>query len=143
MDISDILKIGAQVFQSNTDSSTDGLDLGDISSALSGLLGGSRGGIDLSGIVSRLQEGGLASIAASWLGDGANDGISADQVKDLLGQEKIDAFSTQLGVSQENALNGLAAALPSVIDKSSSGGSILDSLGGMGDLAGLAGKLFG
>lgn len=142
MDISDILKIGAQVFQSNTDSSTDGLDLGDISSALSGLLGGSQGGIDLGGIVSRLQEGGLASIAASWLGDGANDGISADQVKDLLGQEKIDAFSTQLGVSQENALNGLAAALPSVIDKSSSGGSILDSLGGMGDLAGLAGKLF-
>ena len=142
MDISDILKIGAQVFQSNTDSSTDGLDLGDISSALSSLLGGSQGGIDLGGIVSRLQEGGLASIAASWLGDGANDGISTDQVKNLLGQEKIDAFSTQLGVSQENALNGLAAALPSVVDKSSSGGSILDSLGGMGDLAGLAGKLF-
>lgn len=142
MDISDILKIGAQAFQSNTDSSTDGLDLGDIASALSGLFGDNQGNMDLGRLVSGLQSGGLASVAASWLGDGANDSISPDQVKDLLGQDKIDEFSSKLGVNQENALSGLAAALPNVVDKSSSGGSILDSIGGLDDIAGLAGKLF-
>ena len=142
MDISDILKIGAQAFQNNTDSSTDGLDLGDITSALSGLFGDGQGNMDLGRLVSGLQSGGLASVAASWLGDGANDSISPDQVKDLLGQDKIDEFSSKLGVNQENALSGLAAALPNVVDKSSSGGSILDSIGGLGDIAGLAGKLF-
>ena len=144
MDISDILKIGAQAFQGNTDSSTDGLDLKDISSALSGLMGGSEGegGINLSNLLSGMQSGGLASMAASWLGDGDNENISPTQVKELLGQDKIDEFSTKLGVDQENALNGLAAALPNVIDKSSSGGSLLDSIGGLSGLASLAGKLF-
>ncbi len=142
MDISDILKIGAQAFQGNTDSSTDGLNLKDISSALSGLMGGSEGGINLSNLLSGMQSGGLASMAASWLGDGDNEGISPTQVKELLGQDKIDEFSTKLGVDQENALSGLAAALPNVIDKSSSGGSLLDSIGGLSGLAGLAGKLF-
>jgi uncharacterized protein YidB (DUF937 family) len=142
MDISDILKIGAEAFQNNTDSSTDGLDLGDISSALAGVMGGSEGKLDLGNLLSGMQGGGLASMAASWLGDGDNDGISPDQVKELLGQQKINEFSSRLGVDQENALSGLAAALPNVIDKSSSGGSILDSVGGLGGVASLAGKLF-
>jgi uncharacterized protein YidB (DUF937 family) len=142
MNISEVLNIGAQAFQSNTDSSTDGLDLGDISSALSGLMGGSEGTLDLGSLLSVMQRGGLASVAASWLGDGDNDSISPDQVKELLGQEKIAEFSSELGVDQENALGGLAAALPNIIDKSSSGGSILDSVGGLGGVARLAGKLF-
>ena len=142
MDISNILKIGAQAFQNNTDSSTDGLDLDDIVSALSGLVGGSEGKLDMGSILSGMQGKGLASMAASWLGDGDNEGISQDQVKELLGQDKISEFSSRLGVNEENALSGLAAALPNVIDKSSSGGSLLDSIGGLGGVAGLAGKLF-
>lgn len=142
MDITDILKIGAQAFQNNTDSSTDGLDLTDISSAISSLLAANEGGLNLSNILSGMQSGGLASIAASWLGDGDNESISANQVKELLGQDKINEFSSKLGIDQGNALSGLAAALPNVIDKSSSGGSLLDSIGGIDGIAGLAGKLF-
>ena len=142
MDLTDIIKIGAQAFQNNTDSSTDGLDLSDIASAISGIIGSTEGHLGLSNLLSAMQSGGLASIAESWLSDGNNETISPNQLKEILGQDKIDEFSSKLGIDQENTLSGLAAALPNVIDKTSSGGSLLDSIGGLDNIAGLAGKLF-
>ena len=101
MDLTNILKIGAQAFQNNTDSSTDGLDLSDISSAISDLIGNNEGGLGLSNFLSGMQSGGLASIVASWLGDGDNETISSNQLKEILGQDKIDEFSSKLGIDQE------------------------------------------
>jgi uncharacterized protein YidB (DUF937 family) len=142
MDLSDIINMGAKAFQNNTDSSTDGLDLGDIAAALSGLLGSSQGGLDLGSLVAKMQQGGLGSVANSWLGDGGNDSISTGQLQDILGQDKITEFSSRLGVDRDNALGGLAQALPDIVDKSSSGGSLLDSLGGLSGAMDMAGKLF-
>ena len=48
--------------------------------------------------------------------------------------------SQALGADQNDLLRGLQNMIPQVVDKSSSGGSLLDSVGGIGGLASLAGK---
>lgn len=143
MDMGDIIQIGAQLFQSKLDKEGDGIDIGDITSALTGLISGSDGNVDLGSIMSSLNAGGLASLAASWLGDGDNDEIAPEQVKDIFGGDKISDFASKLGLDEGSALSGLTSAIPAIMDKSSSGGSILDSIGGISGAIGLASKLFG
>lgn len=105
----------------------------------------SGGGFDIGGIVSQFSsEGGdIAGKLNSWLGDGANESISAEQVQSAIGSEQIASFAEKLGVSQEAASSSLSDVLPALIDKSSSGGELLAGLSGGGGLRGLAAKLFG
>lgn len=156
MEASDILSLGAQILKNKLDDEGDGLDIGDITQALGGLMGGgadasneasAAGGLDLGSLVSMMSgQGDLSSIVGSWLGDGDNAPISSDQVVNALGQDKVSAFANQLGVSEEKAVGGLQEALPQVVDKSSSGGSLLDMVGGVSgaiNLASQAAKMFG
>jgi len=93
-------------------------------------------------IVSRIQGSGgnLASKAKSWLGDGANESISPAQVQEALGSDKIAAFGNKLGIDRNEAGYRLAKILPELVDKSSQGGRLLDSIGDKGLFAGLASK---
>jgi len=143
MDMGDIIQVGAQLFQSKLDQDGDGIDMGDIVSALTGLVSGSDGNVDMGSIMSSLNAGGLASLAASWLGDGDNEEIAPEQVKDIFGGDKISEFASKLGLDEDSALSGLTSAIPAIMDKSSSGGSLLDSIGGISGAVGLASKLFG
>lgn len=112
-----------------------------ITSVIGSLLGGGgKQGIDLGSLVGDLQNSGLADIAQSWLGDGDNAHISRSQITDLLGSDKIEQAASQLGADQNDLLRGLQEMLPQVVDKSSSGGNLLDSVGGIGGLASLASK---
>ncbi len=121
-----------------------GGDSAQIGNALGGLLGGAKegGGLDLGNIVSGLQSKGLGDVAESWLGDGENAEISAEQVQEVLGQESITKAAAEMGTDEGSLLEGLKEALPQMVDKSSSGGSLLDSVGGVGGLANMAKKLF-
>ncbi|MGI9286653.1 MAG: YidB family protein [Pseudomonadales bacterium] len=128
----DILKMGAELLAQKMGSSGGGSDA--IQDAIGKLLG-SGDSLDLGSIVSGLQSGGLGNIAASWLGDGENEQISTDQVKDLLGADKVSEAASQLGSDESTLLDSLKDVLPQMIDKSSSGGSLLDSVGGLAGLA--------
>lgn len=143
MNLEELIKLGATLFQQSKLSGDTGsnLDLGNIVSALNGLAGEGRN-FDLGGLISSLESGGLGSILGSWLGDGANEGISPEQIGSALGADKVTEFASNLGLSESEALGGLSDAIPQMIDKASSGGSILDSLGGIEGVIGLAGKLF-
>ena len=142
MNIEQLLRIGAQAFQSGVGSSGGGLSIDRIVEALAALLPGEGKQVDLPALISRMQGGGLAAIAQSWLGDGGNAGIDAGSILEIFGRGKVDGFADQLGLDSGTALEGLRAALPEIVDKASSGGA-LASLGGIGGLAGMAGKLFG
>ena len=96
--------------------------------------------MDIGGLVSGLQSKGLGDVAESWLGDGENKAISADQLKDVLGAEKISAAAAELGTDEGSLLDSLKDAVPQMVDQSSKGGSLLDSVGGIGGLAGMAKK---
>jgi len=117
---------------------------GDATSALDDLVDDSKG-FDLGKIVDQFQRSGgdLADKAKSWLGDGANESISASQVQDAIGSEKIEAFAKKIGIEFGEASDKLAQILPELIDKSSQAGSLLNSLGSKsGLLAGFASKFF-
>ncbi len=145
MDIENFLKIGAKAFIDSNKSGEagSGLDTGNLASALSGLLGGGQGGIDLGSLVSKFSSTGLGNLVNSWLGDGANESISAGQIKEIFGANQISEFASKLGLNQEEAAGGLSDAIPQMVDRASSGGSLLDSIGGLSGALGMAGKLFG
>ena len=139
----DLMQIGAQLLQSKLGSN---VQTGDIASALGGLLGGDN--FDLGSLVSKMQgNDGLASMVTLWLGDGENTAISGSQVRGIFGQDKVSEFASKLNIDEGTASNGLADMLPQLIDKASSGGSMIESamgsMGGAGGLMGMAGKLFG
>ncbi len=148
MDINDLLRMGGELIQNNSDDATTGLDIGDIAGALGGLLGDGEGGLDLGSLVSGLSQNGLGEIVGSWLGSGENASISLDQVKDLLGSDKIAEFASQLGLSEESAAGALADALPQVIDQATTGENsmvddLLEKVGGVGGAMNMLGKMFG
>ncbi len=146
MDMNNLLKMGAEMFMNSKQSGDAGsnLNIGNLTSALSELSGGggSKGGIDLGSLLSKMDAGGLGNIAKSWLGDGGNETILPEQISSMFGAEKISEFASKLGISTEEAAGGLSEALPQMIDKASSGGSLLDSFGGISGAIGMVGKLF-
>jgi len=143
MDINQILKIGAQAFQSQLGEELAGsLSLDKVMNALAGLMPGEGKSVDLGALVGKMQGGGLAALAESWLGDDGNAGIGAEQLMSIFGSGDIMRFADKLGLDQDTALEGLKGAVPEMVDKASTGGT-LESLGGVGGLMGMAGKLFG
>lgn len=145
--MTDLLKMGATAFIKSKMSGDNGsgLDIGTLTSALSGLTGGNsdNGGLDLGSILGNMQSGGMADMAQSWLGDGDNQPMEDNNVMDMFGQDKISEFASQLGMSESEAVGGLRDAMPEMVNNASSGGSLLDAVGGIGGAISMASKLFG
>lgn len=136
----DLIEMGTQLLNDrlglNVDSRT-------VQSALSSLLGDGEGNVDLAGLAAKMAGNGeLGTLLGSWLGDGANQDMSADTVTDLFGQEQVAGFASKLGVSNQEAARGLSDVIPQLMDKGSAGGSLLDQFGGGSGLAGAAKSLF-
>ncbi len=142
MDMGSLLKMGASAFINSkmSGSNGSGLDLGTLTSALSGLTGGNddNGGFDIGSILGNMQGGGMADMAQSWLGDGDNQPMEDSHVTSMFGADKISDFASQLGLSESEAIGGLRDAMPQMVDNASSGGSLLDSIGGIGGALNLA-----
>ena len=124
-----ILDAGAQILQEqlglNVDTQT-------VQSALSALLGDGQGNIDIAALASQFAaSGGLADMVNSWLGDGGNAPLSTDTVMDVLGRGNVNDFASRLGTDAGSAAGGLAEMIPGLIDQASSGGSLLESAGGL------------
>ena len=124
----DLMQLGTQLLASKMGS---GANSNVITSALSGLMADKDGQANLGGLIGAMQGKGLGSVAESWLGDGKNEEISADQVRDVVGKDKVAAMATELNTDENSLLDSLKEVLPQIIDKSSSGGSLLDNAGGL------------
>ena len=132
----DIIELGTQLLRDKLGLQVDAQT---IASALSGLLGDGQGNIDLAGLASKMASSGeLGDIVSSWLGDGANTGISADTILGLLGESQVADFASSVGTDTNSAAAGLADVLPEMVDKASAGGKLLESVGGLGGLMGAA-----
>jgi uncharacterized protein YidB (DUF937 family) len=79
---------------------------------------------DLNGLVAKLQQGGLGDQVASWLGNGANLPVSADQLRSALGNQQVRELAGHLGLPVDEALNVLSAHLPNVVDQASPNGTL-------------------
>lgn len=92
----------------------------------------------LSGILGKLQQGGLADVAASWVGTGANQPVSPDALGGALGPDLMGMIAKQLGGNEQQAAGTMADLLPGLIDKLTPQGQ-LPTDNGMGALGALLG----
>ena len=53
---------------------------------------------DLAELVAALEKGGLGPQVQSWLGNGANLPITADQLREVLGNSQVQDFARHLGL---------------------------------------------
>ena len=149
MDMMDLLKMGASMIQGNSDDATTGIDTDKITGALSSIFGGNgeEGGLDLSSIVSNLSNGNLGEVIGSWIGNGENAPIDAEQVTELLGSDKVEEFANELGVNVDSAKQALSDVLPNLVDKVTSedsnlAGDLLSKVGGLDGVMDMASKFF-
>jgi uncharacterized protein YidB (DUF937 family) len=81
----------------------------------------------LPGIISKLQNGGMAQQVGSWVGTGQNMPISGSQLQEVLGSGSIGQIAQQLGLSHGDASSGLAQVLPQLIDHLTPSGQVGDN----------------
>lgn len=107
--------------------------------ALVGSLVASSGG--LQGLLAKLQSGGLGDAVQSWIGTGANQPVSGDQLGSALGPDLMGVIAAQLGGNPQQASGTLAELLPGLIDQLTPKGQLPadNDLGGLGGLGGLLG----
>jgi len=80
------------------------------------------GGVN--GLIQQFEQQGLGQLAASWMGGGAGTPISADQIIQVIGQDKITAVATRVGLSEPQVADGIAKILPVVIAHLSPNGTV-------------------
>ena len=115
---------------------------GIIQSALQSLLPTEGGDLNLSSLVSMfIGNGGIASLAQSWLGDGDNQSISPQSIIGMFGESNVSEFASKIGVDSGTAASGLSDMIPDLIDKASSGGSLQENITSS-LVSGLASKFF-
>ncbi|MEO0412591.1 MAG: YidB family protein [Pseudomonadota bacterium] len=133
----DLLKLGSEILLKQLGAQAQPQSQGAVESALGSLIG-SGDTMDLGGLVEKAQQGGLGDLAASWLGDGANAQLTADQAEAMVDSGDLGNLANALGADKSSLLNSLKDVLPQLVDKGSSGGSLLDSIGGLEGAAKLA-----
>ena len=84
--------------------------------------GGAQGG--LSTIVAKLQQSGLGAQVTSWLGNGQNMPISADQLKQVLDNDQVKQLAAKFGIPVDQVLDVLAKQLPATVDHASPNGTL-------------------
>ncbi|GLQ91158.1 YidB family protein [Dyella acidisoli] len=100
------------------------------------------------GLASTLQQHGLGDAVQSWIGTGANQAISGDQLNQVLQKSGLDSVvnnaAGKLGVDPSQLIGQLAQVLPHAVDHVTPDGQVPSNGGGGFDLSmlgGLAEKL--
>jgi uncharacterized protein YidB (DUF937 family) len=109
----------------------------DILSSIMGLIGGQGG---LNNLIGQFASKGLGDLIGSWVGTGKNLPISPDQIKSVLGEDKLKSLAANLGLSSNDVTSHLSNLLPNVVDKLTPDGKVpeedlmrkgMDLLGGL------------
>jgi uncharacterized protein YidB (DUF937 family) len=93
---------------------------------LSEVLGsGGQGG--LSAIVAKLQQAGFGDQVKSWIGNGANLPITAEQLQEVLGSDAVKQLAARFNIPVDQLAQVLAHQLPKAVDHASPNGSLPSS----------------
>ncbi|MGH9692895.1 MAG: YidB family protein [Bryobacteraceae bacterium] len=76
------------------------------------------------GLLQAFQQQGLGGVVNSWVGTGANQAVSPEQVQSALGNEQVQEVASKLGVSPQDASSHIAQWLPAVIDHLTPNGQV-------------------
>jgi uncharacterized protein YidB (DUF937 family) len=78
----------------------------------------------ITGLIQTFNEKGLGDHMSSWISTGENLPISADQIRDVLGSDRIKELSSKLNLGEHDTSKSLADLLPQLIDKLTPDGSM-------------------
>ena len=109
----------------------------------SSLLGddGVHGG--LQGLLAKFQQAGLGDVVASWVGTGANQSITGEQLSSALGSDTLSGLAEQFGTDPSELAGQLSGVLPDLVNKFTPNGELpAAGLGNGGDLMGMLSGLF-
>jgi uncharacterized protein YidB (DUF937 family) len=80
----------------------------------------------LSGLISAFERAGLGHIVQSWISPGPNQPVSTDQLRHVLGGERVDAMAQQAGMEPQGFLAQLSQHLPKAVDRVTPEGKLPD-----------------
>lgn len=103
---------------------------------LAGMLGGGAAGGGLGGLLGQFQNAGLGNIAQSWVGNGANQPVSPDQLHQVFGDQQVNQWAQQANMQPHDLLSQLSQYLPHAVDQMTPGGQA-PTEGGAFDGAGI------
>src|SRR5271163_4166624 len=81
-----------------------------------------HGGVQ--GIVAQLEQQGLGGTVRSWVGTGANQPITADQIHQAFGSDAVTQLAAKVGLSPDVLAAKLSQILPQAIDKLTPSGTV-------------------
>jgi uncharacterized protein YidB (DUF937 family) len=84
-----------------------------------------HGGVQ--GIVAQMESQGLGGTVKSWVGNGANEPISAGQVHAAFGSDVIAGLAAKMGLNPNDLAEKLAQALPQAVNKLTPNGVVQPS----------------
>lgn len=111
--------------------------------------GGAMGGLGgLGGLLGKFKNAGMEGKVNSWVGTGANEALTEDEVGQALGDDTLGAMAKESGLPQDQVKSGLAKVLPDLVNNLTPGGKLPaspDQIGGLlkGMDIGSLGKLLG
>jgi uncharacterized protein YidB (DUF937 family) len=91
---------------------------------LSEVLGSKDGQGGLSAIVAKLEQAGLGDQVKSWIGNGQNLPITADQLQQALGSDTAKQLAARFNIPLDQLTKILAQQLPLAVDHASPDGTL-------------------
>jgi uncharacterized protein YidB (DUF937 family) len=109
---------------------------------VTGMLANNGGQGGLGGLVGKFEQAGLGDAVQSWIGSGANQPVSGDQITSALGSGTVSDIAARLGVDPSDAASQLSQMLPGLINHlTPEGQAPAQGLGNGEDLMGMLGGL--
>ena len=79
---------------------------------------------DLSSIAQKFRESGLDEQVSSWISKGQNLPVVGEQIERALGNDAVANIANKLGITQAQAKDEIAEAVPEVVDEMTPDGQI-------------------
>jgi uncharacterized protein YidB (DUF937 family) len=121
--LDELLQAGAAAAAAPAGAPGAGVPHADLASAVLEMLGNQQGG-GLAGLSQTFQQKGLGDVMSSWISNGPNQPISADQIQHGLGGDLLTQLSQKVGVSPAVAASALTVVLPMIVNKLTPQGSV-------------------
>ena len=75
-----------------------------------------RPGSGLSGLIAKFEQAGLGGVAQSWVGNGANQPVSAQQLNNVFGEQQVQGMASKAGMQPGDFLSQLSRRLPNAVN---------------------------
>ena len=78
----------------------------------------------LTGLVSQFEGAGYGDVIRSWISSGENMPIMPDQLRQVLGSERVESMANGSGLDGQGLLEQLAMLLPGMVDRMTPAGHL-------------------